>query len=141
MTVSRSVQAGGEVALQRRTVIFGTIKELERAQRPQKGGRLALSAQRLVALGESVSVEGVITADEARLKGKGSLKQDWKKIGLAAGVGAVIGGVTGGGKGVAAGLAIGGGGVFLATKGEQVNLPPETPLIIELDAAVVVPIL
>lgn len=141
MSVFRSVEAGGEVALPRRTVVWGHITELERAQRPQKGGRLVLRASAVETLGETIDLDGNVTADEARLKGKGSLKQDWKKIGIAAGVGAVIGGAVGGGKGVAAGLAIGAGGAFLATKGEHVNLPTETPLAVELTEAIEVPFL
>ena len=74
------------------------------------------------------------------MKGRGSAKSDLKKIGIGAGVGAVVGGLIGGGKGVAAGLAIGGGGTFLATMGEQVNLEPETALVVELSRSVTVPL-
>ena len=49
--------------------MWGTISELERAQRPQKAGRLVLSPYRVETLGESFDLDGSITADEARLKG------------------------------------------------------------------------
>lgn len=136
MRVASSAASG---AIPRGAVIYGTVREVERAKRPQKGGKLVLGAQELRISGQSHRIYGMVTANEGQLKGKGSLKEDWKKIAIGAGVGAVIGGVAGGGKGVAAGLAIGGGGTFLATKGEQVKLPAESRLIVELSESVEVP--
>ncbi len=133
LTVASAAVSG---ALPKGAVIYGRVKEVERAKRPEKGGKLTLEAESLVLEGETYPLAGVVTAGKGELKGKGSLKEDWKKIAIGAGVGAVVGGIAGGGKGVAAGLAIGGGGTFLATKGEEVKLPPEARLVVELSQSV-----
>ena len=141
MTTVRDVFVGGVVAIPARTRVWGEVREVERAQRPQKGGKLVLGARTLALQDESVRISGTVTTgNDKDMKGRGSAKSDLKKIGIGAGVGAVVGGLIGGGKGVAAGLAIGGGGTFLATKGEQVNLEPETALVVELSRSVTVPL-
>lgn len=139
MTVSEAVQVDGETAIPSGAVIFGTVTEVQEAKRPQKGGKLVLSADRIRVRGEEIPIDARITASGEELEGEGSLKEDLKEIAIGAGAGAALGGLLKGGKGALAGVIIGGAGTFLATKGEQIELPPETPLIIELRDSIEVP--
>lgn len=132
MTATEAVRVAGVEAIPAGSLVHGVVAEAESARRPSTGGRLVLSAERIEARGESVPVEAVVTAETRELEGEGSIEEDLKEIAIGAGVGGVIGGLLGGGKGVLAGILIGAGGTFLATKGEQVELPPDTPLLVEL---------
>ncbi len=133
MTVASSAVSG---ALPRGAILYGRVREVQKAKRPQSGGMLGLDADSLKLHDQTYQISGLVTGLQGQIKGKGSLKEDWKKIAIGAGVGAVVGGVAGGGKGVAAGLAIGGGGTFLATKGEEVRLPAESRLVVEFTRSV-----
>ena len=77
-------------------------------------------------------IDGHVTAEGEEFEGEGSLEEDLKEVAIAAGIGALIGGLTKGKGGALAGVLIGGGGTFLATKGEQVELEEETPLLIQI---------
>lgn len=132
MTVTEAVRVAGIEAIPAGSLVHGVVAEAESARRPNKGGRLVLGAERIEARGESVPVEAVVTAEARELEGEGSIEEDLKEIAIGGGVGGLIGGLLGGGKGALAGVLIGAGGTFLATKGEQVELPPDTPLLVEL---------
>jgi hypothetical protein len=70
-------------------------------------------------------------------QGKSRGKQSAIRTGIGAAAGALIGGLAGGGKGAGIGAAIGGGGgagLQLATHGQQVKIPSETPLNFKLEA-------
>jgi hypothetical protein len=138
MSVAEDVYIGGDVAIRVGSQIRGYVASVESARRPNKGGRLVLKADSLQYNGKRVEFEAIVTADTER-EGKSSIKEDWKEIAAGAGVGGLVGGLIGGGKGVFAGVLIGGGGTFMATKGEQIELPPDTELIVELREPVQVP--
>lgn len=140
MTVAEAVAVGNTVVIPRGATVTGTVVEVESAQRPQKGGKLVLRPDALSLDGETVLLQGTITGEGQSLEGEGSIKEDLKEIGIAAGIGAALGGILKGGKGALAGVLIGGGGAFLGTKGEQVKLRPETRLVIELSQSVSVPV-
>lgn len=139
MTVAEAVAVDNQVAIPRGVRITGIVREVESAQRPQKGGKLVLEPETLYLSGQSVSIQGNITAEGEELEGEGSLREDLTRIGIGAGVGAVLGGLIKGGKGALVGVLIGGGGTFLGTKGQQVELKPETPLIVELTESANIP--
>src|SRR5690606_35013231 len=139
MTVAETVAVDNRVAIPRGTRITGVVEEVESAQRPQKGGKLVLKPETLYLSGRSVPLVGNITAEGEELEGEGSLREDLKRIGIGAGIGAVVGGLIKGGKGALIGVLIGGGGTFLGTKGEQVELKPETRLIVELTESANIP--
>jgi hypothetical protein len=138
MTVIENVYVGGDVAIRVGSQIRGYVASAESARRPNKGGRLILKADSMVIDGKRVLFEAIVTAETER-EGQSSIKEDWKEIAAGAGVGGLVGGLIGGGKGVLAGVLVGGGGTFLATKGEQIELPPDTELIVELREPVQVP--
>jgi hypothetical protein len=138
MTVAEAVVVGDEVAIPVGTRIRGHVASVESAQRPNKGGRLVLKADAMDVDGEQVEFEAVVTAP-AGDEGDSSVEEDIKEIAGGAGLGGLVGGLIGGGKGVLAGVLIGAGGMFLATKGEQIELPPDTQLIVEFRESVRVP--
>lgn len=137
MTVTEAVMVDGRELIPQGATVHGVLTEVESAKRPQKGGKLVLQAEEITLNGTTVPIQARITS----LKGQGSLKEDLKEIGIGAGVGAAVGAIIKGGKGALAGLAIGGVGTFLSTKGEQVELPAETPLAVELTEEISVPVL
>jgi hypothetical protein len=139
MRVDRMVSMGSEGGIPRGAVISGVVREAESAERPQKGGRLALEATGIRSGSFASPLSGHVTAEGESLEGEGSLKEDLKKIGIGAGAGAAIGAILGGKRGALAGVLIGGGGVFLGTKGEQVRLDRETPLLVELTRDLTLP--
>jgi hypothetical protein len=131
MTVNEPVIVGNNVVVPRGTLIGGHVASVESAERPNKGGRLVLKADSMEVNGERIEFEGIVTAETGQ-EGDSSIKEDLKEIAIGAGIGGLVGGLIGGGKGVLAGVLIGGGGTFIATKGEQIELPPGAPLIVEL---------
>lgn len=139
MTVTEPVWAEGAVAVPAGSMVRGTVAHVESARRPNKGGRLVLKATAVELGGTEVRFEGIVTAEGAALEGDDSIREDLKEIAIGAGIGGVLGGILKGGKGALAGIIIGGGGTFAATKGQQVELPPDTELLVEVRQTIQVP--
>lgn len=118
------------------TPVVGVVVEVDRAQRPQKPGRLMLVAEEILVDGRWTAIEALLTADGEDVRGRGSHEEDARDIGIGAAAGTVLGAILGGKKGALAGLVLGGGGVFLATRGEDVELPSGAPLIAEIESDV-----
>jgi hypothetical protein len=140
MMVPEPVSLAGITVLPAGARIRGYVAEVQKARRPNGAGRLTLKADVIEANGAEVGFEGLVTAEGERLEGESSTREDLKEIAVGAGVGGLVGGLLGGGKGVVAGILIGGGGTFVATKGEEVRLPADTPLYVELREEVGVPV-
>jgi hypothetical protein len=140
MMVPEPVSLAGVEVLPAGSRIWGYVAEVQKARRPNSPGRLTLKADIVETNGASVEFEGLVTAEGERLEGRDSVREDIKEIAVGAGVGGLVGGLLGGGKGVVAGILIGGGGTFVATKGEEVRIPADTPLYVELREEVVVPV-
>jgi peptidoglycan hydrolase-like protein with peptidoglycan-binding domain len=130
MIVTEAV--GAEGGIPRGAAVSGVVRLVESARRPQKGGRLELDAVRIRSGAFDAPLQGHVTAVGEALEGEGSAREDAAKIGIGAGAGGVLGAILGGKKGAVAGVLIGAGGVFVATKGEQVRLERESPLLVEL---------
>ncbi|MDT8369552.1 MAG: hypothetical protein RQ745_10120 [Longimicrobiales bacterium] len=141
LTVREDVMADGEVAIPAGSTVWGRVEGVEPAERPQSGGSLHLVPTEVEVRGRRVALDGTVTAQGAALEGSGSAREDWKSIAAGAGVGGLVGGVLEGGTGALAGIAIGGGGTFLATKGEEVVLTQGTPLTVELETSRAVPLI
>jgi outer membrane lipoprotein SlyB len=62
-----------------------------------------------------------------------------RKAGLGAVLGGVLGSVLGGRKGTLVGIIVGAGGAVVASKGEDIDLPEGSTLVMSLDRDVVVP--
>jgi len=63
---------------------------------------------------------------------------DKGKAGLGVLVGGILGAVVDGGKGALIGAVLGGGGAVVASKGEEVDLPPGTVLTLRLEEPVTI---
>jgi hypothetical protein len=132
MSIGDAVWVDGVEVLPAGTRVWGYLSEVERARRPNKGGRIVLQADTVQLNGEVLALDAVVTADEERLEGRDSVREDLKEVAIGAGLGGVVGGILGGKKGALIGILVGGGGTFAATKGEEVELPADTPLYVEL---------
>ncbi len=132
--VVESIAVGEKVLIPSGSAFYGRVVEVEKAERPQKPGKLGIDI-------DTLSVRGVQrdVAAEFKAKGRGSHKEDATEIGIGAAAGAILGAIVDGKKGAIAGIVLGGGGVFLATKGEDVVLPAGTRLTIQLLESVQVP--
>lgn len=139
MTVDEPVAVGDRVVIREGTVITGTVADVQEAERPQKPGKLVLQPEEIRINGEEVEFEGEITAEGRELEGEESTEEDLKNIGIGAGIGALAGVILDGGKGGLIGAIIGGGGTFIATKGEQLVLPEETRLTVVVEESFRVP--
>lgn len=133
-SVMEPVMVGGSTAIPQGAMVVGTVIQAESAERPQKPGRLAINLEQLDVRGENVDIQAGFAS-----KGKGSHEDDARDIGIGAALGAIVGAIAEGAEGAVAGIVLGGGGVFLATKGEDVEIPAGTPLLVELEESVSVP--
>lgn len=135
MSVARAVTDQDRVLIPEGARIEGVVEDVEPAGRPQKSGRLELRARRIEVRGETIPIDGTL-----RFEGEDSLEEDLEEIGLGGAIGAALGGILEGAKGAVIGGIAGAGGTFLATKGEQVELEAGTPMILELDSDISVPL-
>jgi hypothetical protein len=106
-------------------------------------GRVAGSAELGLELTQ-IYVNGIpyaLTTSEYAEAGESRTGQTVKRAGLGAGVGAIIGAIAGGGKGAAIGAGVGAGAGTASqvlTKGEKLNIPPETKLEFTLRSPLVI---
>jgi hypothetical protein len=109
-TVATSVSERGRLAIPAGTEVRGIVQEVDRAQRPARGGRLELSFDSLVIDGQRVAMRSrVVRVEESGL--------DKSKAGLGALIGALVGGT----------------GTVVATSGDEVELPAGTVLTLRLE--------
>lgn len=95
---------------------------------------LTLQVTRIVSGGKTYQV----STDQWQRKGNARGKNTAAKVGTGAAVGAVLGGIFGGGKGAAIGAAAGAGagaGANTITKGQKVELGPESLLVFRLESS------
>jgi hypothetical protein len=128
------LRAGRAIAVPAGARARGVVRSVEPAERGTQGGRLELEfdslwigSERLPLRGRVVSIDDNTGSDRAR------------KAGLGAVLGGVVGGVLGGKKGAVIGVIVGGGGAVAASKGDEVELPEGTVLVLRLDRELIVP--
>jgi hypothetical protein len=125
-SVATSVREDGRLAIPAGTEVRGIVKEVARAERPSKGGRLELSFDSLVMDGQRVPMRSrVVRMEESGF--------DKSKAGLGALIGGVVGAVVDGKKGALIGALVGGTGAFVASSGDDVELPAGTALTLRLE--------
>jgi len=108
------------------TEVRGVVENVERAQRPSKGGRLEMNFDSLVVENQPVRMDArVVEMKEGGI--------DERKAGLGALIGGVLGAVLDGKKGALIGAIVGGGGAVVASSGEEVELPAGTLLTLRLE--------
>jgi hypothetical protein len=111
-----------------RALVEGIVSDAQQAGRVQGVSLLVL---RLIALHAKDGQVIPIDTEPYRREGPKTLGRDAKRTGIMSGIGAAIGAIAGGGKGAAIGAAVGGGvgaGTAIATRGQPVELPSETPV-------------
>lgn len=136
-----------EIALPIGTKIVGNITHLKRAGRIRgrsemnleftemqlsNGVKIPISAT-VVSIEEKAEED--VSDDEGTIQGKSSRTGDIKRIGGGTGIGALIGVLAGGGKGAKIGAAVGavaGVAGTLATRGDDIELYPQTEIVIKL---------
>jgi len=134
-SIIETVTVGGKTVLDKGTKVRGRVTDVNQSGRVKGRASIGLVLSEIVRDGESVSIstQPFVAVAEA------TKKRDAAIVGGGAGVGAAIGAIAGGKKGAAVGAAIGGGagtGTVLATKGKDINYPPETKLTFTLVAPV-----
>jgi hypothetical protein len=133
-TVLQPLRVGTTVAVPAGARVRGVVRDVQRGDRLSRGGRLEidfntlyLDRDRLDMLGRVVSV---------RERGQ---EETAKRAGLGAVLGGVLGSILGGKKGALLGVIIGGGGAVVGSKGEEVELPEGTVVVMALERELVVP--
>jgi len=109
--------------------VVGTVTNVQRAQRPLRGGQLDLTFNSIYLGSTRHDVRGrVVSIDENVDRGKTA-----GRAGIGAVLGGVLGGILGGSKGALIGVVIGGTGGVVSSRGEEVELPAGTILTLQLD--------
>jgi len=125
--IARPVMVDGMLAIPQGSRVFGTVTTVDASGKVTGRARLAFRFDQL-------DVDGVryeIRSDTVSYTADSTRTEDAGKVGIGAAAGAIIGGLFGGKGGAARGAAIGGGAgtaLVLTTAGEEVRLPPGTPV-------------
>ncbi|MDA2930470.1 hypothetical protein MYX84_11075 [Acidobacteria bacterium AH-259-O06] len=104
--------------------VTGRLTHMKKSGKVEGRAQMGMALQKIFVGDEEYSLKSNILEYEAA----GTIKEDAKKIGIAAGAGALIGAIAGGKKGAAIGTAVGAGagtGAVLATPGEEVEFKIE----------------
>ena len=131
MSLTRSVSVEESIVFPVGTEFTGLVLQLERPGQVSGKAVLALTLANVSFEGNFVPVQtGTI-----KREGQGTRAKDAGKVGASSAIGGVIGAIFGGKEGAAKGVALGAGvgtaGV-MATRGEDLELKPETKLVFEL---------
>jgi hypothetical protein len=137
-SLAEAVVVSGQTVLPKGAELSGSVTEVKQSGRVKGRALIAFHFDRLSARKETHRIQTAPVTIEA----EGSTKKDVKKGGIGAGVGAIVGGIAGGGSGAAIGAVVGGAGTVLATKGDEVKVPPGTlvPVLVQQGLTVRVPI-
>jgi hypothetical protein len=121
------LSVNGITVFDRGTKVHGKVADVEGSGRVKGLANMRLTLMSIAANGRSIPIQTKTYYIEADT----SKGRDAGVVGGGAGIGAAIGAITGGGKGAAKGAIIGGAagtGAVLATKGKEVDFPPESKL-------------
>ena len=135
-SLSGPVIVAGKVVIDKGTKVRGRVVNVH------ESGRVKGRASIQLALTEIVMRNGktvAITTEPFTAVAEATKRRDAGIIAGGAGIGTAIGAIAGGKKGAAIGAAIGGGtgtGTVLATKGKDLDYPPETRLSFSLASPV-----
>lgn len=133
-TIQRPVRVAGQVALPAGTEIRGIVRDAVPAERLRRAGRLQLSFDAIDANHMHIPFRTRVVSLESQEQGR----ETARKAGIGAIIGGVVGGLLKGKTGVLVG-ALAGGGVVMAQRGEDVELPEGTILRVRVERAVTVP--
>ncbi len=136
-TLATDVLVDGLVALSQGSNVTGRVDTVQDAGHFKGNSLLVVELTGVSAHGNRLP----ISTDTFRKEGTGRGKNTAEKAGGGAAVGAILGGIFGGGKGAAIGAAAGGGagaGVNAVTRGQQVQILPETLVRFRLQSPITV---
>jgi hypothetical protein len=136
-SISTPIAVGDATVIPVGTLVEGRVVDVKSAGRFKGQSDLVLELTRVTVDGKGYS----IATDHWSKAGSSRGKSTATKVGGGAAVGAILGGIFGGGKGAAIGAAAGAGagtGVSAATKGQQIDLKPETVLSFQLQNSIAV---
>lgn len=126
-TVFRPLAHQGRTVIPAGAEAVGVVRDVERARRPSRGGRLELEFTRIYLGRERLEVGTRVTSvDEDDTRDRA------RKGGIGAVLGGVLGSVLGGKKGAIIGAVVGGAGAVVATEGEDVEMPEGTIVRVRL---------
>ena len=134
-SISSPISVQGRTVIPTTADVEGRVVEVRSAGRFKGQSLLTIELTRLVMRGKSYPLTSNRWSKEGSARGKATAA----KVGGGAAIGAILGGIFGGGKGAAIGAAAGAGagtGVSAATKGQQIDLKPETVLNFQLQSPV-----
>jgi len=134
--VDDPVMLDGKVVIPRGAVVVVQAVSVTQSGTMKGSDKISLKANSIAFGGRSYEI---VTA-YIETKGSGEGKKTGRKVGAGVGLGAVVGGIAGGGTGAAIGAAVGGAtGAVVASQGqEHLQLPAETRLQFQLNAAVTI---
>ena len=135
-TVARPVYVDGRIVIPDGSRVQGTVTEVQRAQRPARGGRLNLSFDRLL-LDDGSTVD--LTARLVQVKEDIGSGDTVKQGAIGAAIGGILGKVLGGTKGAIVGVLLGGAGGAISSSGDDVELPEGTVFTLLLERPTAVP--
>jgi hypothetical protein len=124
--------SSGRIVIPAGSRVVGRVTDVDRAQRPARGGEIDIAFDTLYVGNTRYDLRGrvVSVGDEVN---PGS--NTGERAGIGAVLGGVLGGILGGTKGALLGVVIGGTGGVASSRGEEVELPAGTILTVELDRA------
>jgi hypothetical protein len=134
-SISTPITVDGKTVVPTTADVEGRVVDVKSAGRFKGQSDLVIELTRLVMNGKSYPLATNRWSKEGNARGKSTAA----KVGGGAAVGAILGGIFGGGKGAAIGAAAGAGagtGISAATKGQQIDLKPETVLTFQLQNSV-----
>ena len=129
-TVAVPVRERGGVVIPAGTRVRGVVRDVEKAQRPARSGRLDLSFDNIY-LDDRTRTR--LYARVVSLRENMETGEKAEKAGIGAVLGGVLGSILGGKKGAIIGVVVGGTGGVAASKGEDVSLPPGTIVSLGLE--------
>jgi len=136
-TLDSPLYADNEIVIPAGADIEGRVMDLSSAGRFSGRSGLGLELTRMTVNGKSYP----LSTDKWTRQGTSRGKRTAGTVAGGAALGAIIGGLAGGGKGAAIGATVGAGagtGVSAATKGQQIDVKPETVLTFRLESPLTV---
>jgi hypothetical protein len=132
-TIERPVRVDGIVAIPAGAEVRGTVHDVQPAERLRRSGKLQLEFDTLRIDGRTLNLRTRIVSLQDEAAGKDTAR----KTGIGAIIGGVVGGLLKGRTGALIGV-LAGGGVVVAQKGEDVDLPEGTILKIRVERLVTI---
>jgi hypothetical protein len=133
-TTIAPVTVNGRTVVPTGTVVTGYVAEADDADRADRDGRLRLEFTGMqFPNGTRADIRSTVVKVEDRHTGTSTTKRG----ALGAILGGVLGGIIDGRSGAVVGAILGGGGAVVATRGQNVELPEGTHIVLRLDQATV----